>query len=53
MRIRNIFMAALVLFATSATAQNEMADMPKAPVDEAVKVGHLDNGLTYYIRKNN
>ena len=46
-------MAALVLFATSATAQNEMADMPKAPVDEAVKVGHLDNGLTYYIRKNN
>ena len=30
-----------------------MADMPKAPVDAAVKIGHLDNGLTYYIRKNN
>ena len=27
--------------------------MPKAPVDAAVKIGHLDNGLTYYIRKNN
>ena len=53
MRIKNIFIALFVLFTTSATAQNEMGDMPKAPIDAAVKIGHLDNGLTYYIRKNN
>ena len=46
-------MAAFLLLATTAMAQNEMDEMSKAPVDEAVKVGHLDNGLTYYIRKNN
>ncbi len=26
--------------------------MPPLPVDEAVRIGHLDNGLTYYIRHN-
>ena len=27
--------------------------MPPIPVDKNVKMGKLDNGLTYYIRKNN
>lgn len=53
MKIKNIFMAAFLLLAATAMAQNEMDEMSKAPVDEAVKVGRLDNGLTYYIRKNN
>ena len=53
MRIKHLFIGALLFLATGATAQNEMAGMPPAPVDAAVKVGHLDNGLTYYIRKNN
>lgn len=26
--------------------------MPSIPVDKNVKIGHLDNGLTYYIRHN-
>jgi zinc protease len=30
----------------------EMPQMPLAPVDDAIRVGHLDNGLTYYIRHN-
>ena len=51
MRIKNIFIALCVLFTTSATAQNEMGDMPKAPIDAAVKIGHLDNGLTYYMER--
>lgn len=38
----------LLLFWGSARAQ-----MPRIPVDEKVKIGHLDNGLTYYIRHNN
>ena len=46
MRLKNIFIAIFALFATEVIAQNEMADMPKAPVDAAVKIGHLDNGLT-------
>lgn len=45
MRLKNIFIAIFALFATEVIAQNEMADMPKAPVDAAVKIGHLDNGL--------
>ena len=27
--------------------------MPNLPVDTAVRIGRLDNGLTYYIRHNN
>ncbi len=29
-----------------------IAQMPKIPNSDAVKIGHLDNGLTYYIRHN-
>ena len=42
--------AALFLgLAMSATAQ---VQMPPIPVDPQVRIGHLDNGLTYYIRHN-
>ena len=30
-----------------------MAQMPDMPVDKDVRIGKLDNGLTYYIRHNN
>ena len=36
-------------------SQNMMAQMPQLPpipVDSAVRIGSLDNGLTYYIRHN-
>ena len=29
-----------------------IAQMPKLPNSDAVRIGHLDNGLTYYIRHN-
>lgn len=37
-------------FCISATSQYKLTD--PLPMDPAVKVGKLDNGLTYYIRKN-
>ena len=50
MMLRKIFAAALLLVsAGTAMAQQ----MPPIPVDKNVKIGHLDNGLTYYIRHNN
>ena len=48
-----VFTAALValLFSVRAAAQDP-GQLPVIPNDPAVKVGKLDNGLTYYIRKN-
>lgn len=44
-----ILLTALSLgLAFSASAQQ----MPPIPIDEAVRIGKLDNGLTYYIRHN-
>ena len=49
MRLKKIFAAALLLLSVgNATAQQ----MPPIPVDKNVKIGHLENGLTYYIRHN-
>ena len=48
MRLKKIFAAALLLLSVG----NAMAQMPPIPVDKNVKIGHLDNGLTYYIRHN-
>ena len=28
-------------------------EMPQVPIDKDVRIGKLDNGLTYYIRHNN
>jgi len=43
-----LLIAAMFTMATAAIAQG----MPPVPVDSAVRIGHLDNGLTYYIRHN-
>ena len=50
MRIRKLLTAALLLVAMVAQAQRSM---PPLAVDTAVRIGKLDNGLTYYIRHNN
>ena len=53
MKTRKIF-AVLLLLLVAFSANVMMAQqMPAIPVDEAVRVGKLDNGLTYYIRHNN
>ncbi|MBQ9194597.1 MAG: insulinase family protein, partial [Bacteroidales bacterium] len=52
--------AALAILVPQAQAQQPtreqmeaaIAQMPKIPNSDAVKIGHLDNGLTYYIRHN-
>ena len=48
MRLKKIFAAALLLLSVG----NATAQMPPIPVDKNVKIGHLENGLTYYIRHN-
>lgn len=45
---RVLVFAAALMIAVSAFAQQ----MPPIPVDPAVRIGKLDNGLTYYIRHN-
>lgn len=45
-----LFLAALFIATFSSFAQQQM---PPIPVDKDVRIGKLDNGLTYYIRKNN
>ena len=50
MRIKNWFL--LVLLSVAGTVQAQML-MTKLPVDSAVRIGKLKNGLTYYIRYNN
>ena len=50
MKIRNILVA--LLLSVCAGVQAQMPDMT-LPVDTAVRMGKLDNGLTYYIRYNN
>lgn len=41
----------LVIFATS-TIMLQAQQMPSIPIDSKVKIGKLENGLTYYIREN-
>ncbi len=48
MRLKCLFTAALLLLGMAVQAQ----ELPPIPVDKAVRVGKLDNGLTYYIRHN-
>ena len=34
-------------------AQVNLSDSALIPVDSTVRIGHLENGLTYYIKYNN
>ncbi len=51
MKIRKIFAVMFMMLMTFG-ASAQMEQMPPIPVDDAVRIGHLDNGLTYYIRHN-
>ena len=50
MKFRKLLVLALSFVASASQAQ---MSMPSLPVDTAVRIGKLDNGLTYYIRYNN
>ena len=47
--MKKFLLVAMLFVAGLSMAQ----EMPKIPVDPAVRIGKLDNGLTYYIRHNN
>ena len=48
------FFAVLLLMLVAFSANVMMAQqMPPIPVDDAVRIGKLSNGMTYYIRHNN
>ena len=51
MKLKRMFVAALVLVCSAVMVAQEM-QMPPIPVDPEVRIGKLDNGLTYYIRHN-
>ena len=50
MTFRKLLLLAMVFVAGISQAQMQMPDIP---LDTAVRIGKLDNGLTYYIRYNN
>ena len=49
MKLRKLFVAVMMLMSTAAVVAQ---DALKIPVDPDVRIGKLDNGLTYYIRHN-
>lgn len=51
MKLKHFFVVALAFVSGVASAQ--MIQMPPIPIDQNVRIGKLDNGLTYYIRHNN
>ena len=51
MKLKKLFMALLVLVVCASAAFAQQ--MPPIPMDPNVRVGKLENGLTYYIRHNN
>jgi zinc protease len=52
--MKKLFINVLALIAVMLCSNNVAAQMqvPECPIDSAVRVGKLDNGLTYYIRHN-
>ena len=51
MKLKRMFVAALMMFSMTVMVAQQM-QLPPIPVDPAVRIGKLDNGLTYYIRHN-
>ena len=48
--LRNLWIVALILCCNF--QQVSAQQLPPIPTDQDVRIGKLDNGLTYYIRKN-
>ena len=49
-KITKLIVAAFMLTANTVSAQEQQ--VPNIPIDPQVRVGKLENGLTYYIRHN-
>ena len=44
--------SALLFFGCAVMAWAQQPQMPPIPIDPNVRIGKLENGLTYYIRHN-
>ena len=44
---------AVALISTGLASAQQQMQMPEIPTDDSVRIGKLDNGLTYYLRHNN
>ena len=51
MNFKRLFFAAVAFVCTTALVAQD-TQLPPIPIDPAVRIGKLDNGLTYYIRHN-
>ena len=51
-KMRKIFAALLLMMVAFSANLMTAQEMPPIPVDDAVRIGKLDCGLTYYIRHN-
>ena len=52
MRKLRIFVASIALLCTALVSMAQQPQMPPIPTDPNVRIGKLENGLTYYIRHN-
>ena len=52
MKLRKLFVAVAFIMTASGMKAQGQEQVMKVPADPAVKIGQLDNGLTYYIRHN-
>ena len=53
MNMKKLFSMLLLMLVAFSTNVMTAQQMPPIPVDDAVRIGKLDCGLTYYIRHNN
>jgi len=51
--MKKVYLIAATFFVAVSSLYAQQQQMPPIPVDKDVRIGKLDNGLTYYIRKNN
>ena len=52
-KVKKLFVAMLLMMVAFSANVMTAQEMPPIPVDDAVRIGKLDCGLTYYIRHNN
>lgn len=52
MKLKHLLVAAVLFITSAAAVMAQGMQMPSIPVDSAVRIGKLPNGLTYYIRHN-
>ena len=50
--MRKLLMVVAAAFLSMSNAQAQLNPMEPIPADKEVRMGKLDNGLTYYIRHN-